>query len=212
MPNSITEISNATPIITATKLTYDNFLRLHAGRRTEYVDGEVLAKMTVTRTHDNLTGFLNAILRAYVESRGLGRIYGDAFQMKLSVGGAIKGREPDVLFVSRENLRRVSERFLDGPADLAVEVVSADSVDRDRVEKFGEYESAGVREYWIIDPSLETVEFYGLDATGVFRLLPISGEGVFESKVIEGLQIETSWFWRDEMPKLLDVFKYWDLV
>ena len=44
------------------------------------------------------------------------------------------------------------DTFLDGPADLVIEVISDDSVTRDRVEKFDEYLEAGVREYWVIDP------------------------------------------------------------
>ena len=212
MQNSVTEISNSAPVIAPVKLTYDDFLRLHSGRHIEYVDGEVLAKMTVTRTHDNLTGFLNAILRAYVEARDLGRVYGDAFQMKLTFDGIVKGREPDVLFVAKANLGRVSERFLDGPADLAVEVVSSDSVTRDRVEKFAEYESAGVREYWIIEPSQRTAEFFGLDPSGVFNRLPISKDGVFESRVIDGLQIDSNWLWQNEMPHLIDVLRHWELI
>ncbi len=212
MPNSVTEISNPAPVIAPEKLTYDTFPRLHVGRRVDYVDGEVRANITVTRTHDNLTGFLNAILRAYVEARDLGRVYGDAFQMKLTFDGVIKGREPDVLFVARTNLGRVSKRFLDGPADLAVEIVSSDSVTRDRVEKFAEYESAGVREYWIIDPSQRAAEFFGSDASGKFFRLPISRDGIFESPVIEGLFIDTNWFWQDEIPHLIDVLRRWELI
>ncbi len=39
-----------------------------------------------------------------------------------------------------------------GMADLVIEVVSDDSVARDRADKFYEYQTAGIQEYWIIDP------------------------------------------------------------
>jgi Uma2 family endonuclease len=212
MQNINAEISSSATANIPGKLTYDEFLRAHNGRHAEFVDGEILTKMTVTRTHDNLTGFLNAILRAYVEAHDLGRIYGDAFQMKLTFGDQIRGREPDVLFVAKSNLDRVSERFLDGPADLAVEVVSRDSVLRDRNEKFLEYQSAGVKEYWIIDPMTKKAEFYVQRADGHFVPLEVSELGIFVSWILPELWLDTNWFWQPELPHLVDVLRSWKLI
>lgn len=65
---------------------------------------------------------------------------------------AQSGREPDLLFISNETAQRLTERKLEGAADLVIEIIFPESVRRDRYEKFDEYEEAGVREYWIIDP------------------------------------------------------------
>jgi Uma2 family endonuclease len=54
---------------------------------------------------------------------------------------------------------------------LIVEIISPESSGRDRGEKFYEYEMAGVREYWLIDPQREQVEFYELNAEGRYTLL-----------------------------------------
>jgi Uma2 family endonuclease len=51
-------------------------------------------------------------------------------------------RQPDLLFVAREHLDRLTETRLSGPADFVVEVVSDDSVARDRADKFYEYQAA----------------------------------------------------------------------
>ena len=53
--------------------------------------------------------------------------------------------------MTRERLGQWQEKYFDGAPDLIIEVISDDSVGRDRAEKFEEYEEAGVREYWIID-------------------------------------------------------------
>ncbi|MEJ7756097.1 MAG: Uma2 family endonuclease [Nocardioidaceae bacterium] len=53
--------------------------------------------------------------------------------------------------------------YLDGAADLAIEIISPESIGRDRGEKFVEYEAAGIREYWLIDPERRQAEFYRLE-------------------------------------------------
>lgn len=75
----------------------------------------------------------------------------------MKTGPTLPGREPDLLFLARENLDRLKAPYLEGPADLAVEIVSSESRLRDRGEKLAEYEAGGVREDWILDPGQQRV-------------------------------------------------------
>ena len=118
--------------------------------RAEWVDGEVIIESPASLVHQTLVGFLLSILRTYAEQRELGQVIAAPFQMK--TGPELPGREPDLLFVTRENLSRLEGVYLDGPADLAIEVVTSGSRLRDRGEKLAEYEMGGVREYWVLDP------------------------------------------------------------
>ncbi len=43
-------------------------------------------------------------------------------------------------------------------------------------------------------------------------MLSISAAGKFESRVIEGLWINTDWLWQKELPDLMDVLKEWKIV
>ena len=52
--------------------------------------------------------------------------------------------------MASERLDRVHRTYLDGPADLVVEIVSPESAGRDRGEKYYEYEAAGIPEYWLL--------------------------------------------------------------
>ena len=54
--------------------------------------------------------------------------------------------------MATEHLDRLTDSHLSGPADLVVEIVSPDSLGRDRGDKFAEYEAASIPEYWLIDP------------------------------------------------------------
>jgi len=115
----------------------------------------------------------------------LGRILIPPFQMKLSTRPS--GREPDLLFISKENLSNLKHNYLDGPADMVVEIVSPESQSRDRGDKFYEYEEAGVEEYWILDQSRKRAEFYHLEGEGTYKLIEPDENGIHHSKIMEGL-------------------------
>ncbi len=214
MENVNTESSTQTipPIISSSKMTYEEFLREYDGQYAEYVEGEIIKPMSVTQRHDDLTLFLQALLRLFVEANKLGKIHGEPYQMKMVFGDKTKGREPDIFFVKTENLDRIGEQFFDGAADLVIEVISPESVMRDTQDKFEEYEAAGVEEYWIIDPNRRTANFYNLDENSKYKLRYPSAEDKFESRVIEGLWIKTDWLWQDELPNLMDILREWKLI
>ncbi len=164
----------------------------------EWVDGEVIAFMPPKRIHQELVGFLYALLRAFVDYKNAGKVLMAPFEMRLSRSA----REPDILFVAQEHLSRLGEARLNGPADLVVEVVSDDSERRDRVDKFNEYMEAGVREYWIIDPrpGREGADFWVLDEQGRYLAATVDESGVYRSAVLEGFWLRVDWLWRDPHP------------
>jgi Uma2 family endonuclease len=164
----------------------------------------------VSVAHQDLADFLAALLRLFAEAKGLGRVLTAPFLMKLDIRPS--GREPDVVFIAGEHIDRLKRVFLDGPADVAVEVISPDSQTRDRGDKFYEYEKAGVREYWLIDPGRKQAEFYRLGNNGVYSAVPIGGDGIFHSNVIEGLWLKIDWLWQEPLPTLMSVLKEWGLV
>lgn len=214
MENVNPEISTQTilPIISSSKITYEEFLHEYDGQYAEYVEGEIIKPMSVTQKHDFLTNFLITILTFYTSAKHLGRICGEPYQMKLVFGDKIKGREPDIFFIKTENLDRIGEQFFDGAADLVIEVISPESVMRDTQDKFEEYEAAGVAEYWIIDPHRRTANFYNLDENNKYKLRYPSAEDKFESRAIEGLWIKTDWLWQDELPNLMEILREWKLI
>ncbi len=67
---------------------------------------------------------------------------------------------------------------------------------RDRGEKFYEYEQAGIREYWLIDPQREQAEFYPLTPEGRYRLTLPDAEGVYRSAVLPGFWLRVAWLWQ----------------
>ena len=173
----------------------------------EWVDGEVLVMSSASDRHQDLLGLLVACVRTFAETTGAGAVRFGPYVMKIQ-GSA---REPDLIFIAEEHRDRITKTFLDGPADLAVEIVSPDSRTRDRRDKLREYEAAGVREYWLIDPEREEAEFYQLEADGRYTSLPVA-YGIVRSMVLPGLWLRLEWLWQEPLPPLLGVLKEWGLV
>ncbi len=147
-------------------------------------------------------------LSLYVEDKDLGEILYSPFAMKLE--GQRCGREPDILFVSKERGHLFKKTYLDGAADLAIEIISPESVGRDRGEKFVEYEAAGIREYWLFDPERKQTEFYRLSDDGFYQLIP-TPDGVFRSVVLPGFFLRLEWFWQEKL-SALEALKELDLI
>jgi len=97
------------------------------------------------------------------------------------------GRNPDILFVSAEHADRIKKNYLNGPADLVIEVVSPDDRSRDLVVKRAEYEQARIPEYWILDPERKEALFLVLGKDGHYSSVDPDANGIYTSKVIGGL-------------------------
>jgi Uma2 family endonuclease len=188
------------------RMSYEEFLDwCDEDTLAEWVDGQVVMTSPASLHHQVVADFLVQTLGIYVQEQQLGRIISAPFQMKLSVPRS--GREPDVLFITQEHLGRLKNTYLDGPADLAVEVVSPESRKRDREEKLAEYEIGGVREYWIIDPEQQRVDYYVLATDGRYERRRADTQGVYPSEVVSGFWLKEEWLWQEPPPNVLAVLR-----
>ena len=182
------------------RMSYEEFLNwadedVHA----EWVNGEVIVAMPAKEIHQNIVEFLYVMLNFFVRWFALGKVHTAPFEMRVLADGP--AREPDLLFVANDHLERLTNDRLAGPADLIVEVISGDSVYRDRVDKFEEYEAGGVREYWIVDPrpGKQRADFWILDANGRYRAGEIK-DGIYRSTVLPGLWLRVEWLLAENLP------------
>src|SRR5687768_3839403 len=124
------------------KVTWDEFHdawdREH---RTEWVDGEIIEMSPENIRHHLLNASLFDPVRYFVRRHDGGYVFMGNVLMRLSTRPS--GRLPDILFVAKAHLDRVTQTYVNGPADLAIEVISPESQTRDRQEKLAEYEAAG---------------------------------------------------------------------
>ena len=122
------------------------------------------------------------------------------------------GREPDVMVVLGKKQAQVKPTYLDGPADITIEIVSPESRARDYQIKFAEYARAGVPEYWIIDPDTNTVAFYHLGADGGYHPIPVGPDAIFRSEELPAFWLNTNWLEQDPLPTIMSVLKEWGMI
>ena len=194
-----------------TKISYEAFLeRIDENSHVEWVDGEVVEMSPISERHEDLSGFLKPLLRHFAEAHQLGIVRGEPYQMKPALH--LPGRAPDFFFVATAHLDRLQSTYLEGPADLVVEIISPESRVRDRGDKFFEYEAGGIPEYWLLDPIREQAEFYQLNENGIYRTVLADKDGRYYSASLPGLWLQVDWLWQTPLPPLLSVLKAWELI
>lgn len=75
---------------------------------------------------------------------------------------SIEVRQPDLMMIHRSRLGIVSNRGVEGPPDLVIEILSPSTIRRDKLHKARIYARYGIPEYWIVDPALGVLERYEL--------------------------------------------------
>ena len=192
--------------VASARVTLDEFLNLDQETGlAEWANGEVYFYMSVSDPHQRAVNFLSTLTTTILSLLGRGTVRNGPYAVVSPSGRA--GREPDIFLISSEHKDRITLRFLAGAPDLVVEVVSDDSVERDYVTKFREYEAEGYPEYWIIDPrpGHERADFYVLRDGRYAAVLP-DAEGIYTATVFPDVKFKVAWLF-EETPPLAEALK-----
>jgi Uma2 family endonuclease len=152
----------------------------------ELLNGEVIAMTRPSPFHQYFIQELGALLNQWGKLHQLGRAIPDSL-MKLDDDWT---PAPDLVFVARKNLRRVKQKRIDGPVDLAIEVLSPSDPEIDRETKFEAYARYGIKWYWIVDLENRVLEEYQRVGASFGKLVEISFDEPFEPRLLPGLKID----------------------
>lgn len=183
----------------------DIYMRDYAEHFCEWVDGTVIKMSPVYEKHDEITQYLTILFNAYFELRPTGKIRLAPFVMCLQLEDKRTNRESDLQIILNSNPNSLTPTYMDGAADIVIEIVSQESIQRDYAEKFHEYEQAGVSEYWIIDPLKKDVRFYRLNSQDAYILQEV--EDVYITPCLPDLQFHISTLWQMKLPGTITVAK-----
>lgn len=184
------------------EVSEDEYLAQYAEQFYEWINGRLLNVSPVSSDHDELTQYLLLLFRHYLHHRAVGRIKIAPFPMRLPPTNS--WREPDLQFILNENVDNITSTFVDGPADICIEIVSPNSVERDHGEKLVAYESGGVHEYWIIDPVHQEARFQRLNDDGKYVFQPID-DGVYRTPLLPDFVLNIADLWRDPLPDVEEI-------
>jgi Uma2 family endonuclease len=138
---------------------YAEFARLpDDGKRYEIIAGELVVSPSPHHRHQLASIRIAGVFENFTRDHGIGQIYGP-LDVLLSGSDYLI---PDLVLVRHERRAILSDRGLEGPPDLVIEIVSPSSSLKDQGLKRERYALFGVPLYWVVDTTLRQIEVYRL--------------------------------------------------
>jgi Uma2 family endonuclease len=183
-------------------MTWEEFIAWDVEGKTEWVDGEGIAHVSNSERHAAITVFLTELLGLYVRVLDLGRLFVESMLLRLPERPS--GRMPDLFVIAKGDLDRVRHQWVEGPAFLAVEVVSEESAGRDLVEKRAEYERTGIAEYLTVEarPGRQGVTLLRLGPDGRYGDVAPDAQGRLHSTALPSFWLDPAWLEQDPAPSV----------
>ena len=151
----------------------------------EFINGEIIFHSPVKLKYNDATGNIYKLLDIFAIEHDLGWVGIEKILVSLSRNDY----EPDVCFWKQSRAKNFTEDQMQFPApNLVVEVLSKSTENRDRTIKYEDYEAHGVKEYWIIDSSKQTIEQYVLSHKK-YELIFKGKDGTIESVAVKNFKI-----------------------
>ena len=141
--------------------TTEDIYSLPDGKRAELIDGQIYYMSPPNRRHQKISGVLYATIYNYIKSNnGSCEVYSSPFAVSLNEDDTTYV-EPDISVIC--DTSKLNDRGCVGAPDWIVEIVSPSSKQMDYFIKLFKYRTAGVREYWIVDPIKNIIMAYNFE-------------------------------------------------
>lgn len=149
--------------------TSEDYWNLPDGQRAELIDGKLYAMAPPNRIHQKLVSRLTQTIGSFIDSnKGACEVYPAPFAVNLNANDKI-WVEPDISVICDKD--KLSDRGCEGAPDWIIEIVSPGNPKNDYTIKLFKYRTAGVREYWIVNPMkkvIQTYTFEGIEESDVY--------------------------------------------
>ena len=193
------EFEGAEVGVIALDVSLDEYLEIYAAQHCEWVEGVVIRMSPAGLKHNELLNYLYSFFRYYFKLRPIGKVISQPFPVHLPAFPR-RCREPDLMIVLNASAAEVRDTFVEGIPEICIEIVSPESGERDHGEKFIEYETGGVPEYWVLDPIRRDSRFYRLNNNKVYVPQPVDRQGNYRTPALPELVIHIPTLWEDELP------------
>lgn len=141
--------------------TTEDIYTLPEGQRAELIDGQLYMMVPPLRIHQELVSQFTKVIGQHIDShKGECKLYPAPFAVFLNADNK-NYVEPDISVICDKN--KLDDRGCNGAPDWIIENVSPSTERTDYGIKLFKYRSAGVREYWIVNPRIRTVSVYDFE-------------------------------------------------
>ena len=171
------------------RLTYDVYLAMpEMKQRYSILDGELVMAASPNPPHQTIVLEIAMKLAPFVRERQLGRVFVAPLDIVIR-REPLRTRQPDVMFIGREQRFIIGPQVIEGAPDLVIEVLSPTNTRRELQGKLDDYRTIGVREAWVVSPEARTVEVLQL-TPGAIQRLGLYGLGdLLASQVLPDLRL-----------------------
>jgi Uma2 family endonuclease len=172
-----------------TRLTYDDFLLFpDDGKRHEIIDGEHYVTPSPTPRHQVLLGRLHFEIELVLRQHpGTGKVFLSPLDVIFTKWDVV---EPDLLFIAMDQVDILTEKNVQGPPALVIEIASPGTRKRDEGIKLRLFDRGGVQEYWLVDPESNRVKVWRRQPDGSFtRVADLSHEDQLTTALMPELTI-----------------------
>ena len=154
--------------------TSEDYWNLPEGQRAELIDGKLYAMAPPSRIHQKLIMELTSTIHNHIKSKsGSCEVYPAPFAVNLTANDKA-WVEPDISVICDKD--KLSDRGCEGAPDWIIEILSPGSIRTDCAIKLFKYRTAGVREYWIVNPIEKIVQTYIFDGEEDANIYPFDNE------------------------------------
>lgn len=149
------------PLLKEETYTIEDIYALPDGERAELIDGHIYYMAPPSRKHQDISGELYADIKDYIRShKGKCKVYVAPFAVYLDEKTDTYV-EPDISVICDPD--KLNDKGCKGAPDWIIEIVSPGSRQMDYYTKLFKYRTAGVREYWVVDPTKNFILVYNFE-------------------------------------------------
>jgi Uma2 family endonuclease len=174
------------------RMTLEEFLSYDAPGQFELYDGVLTMSPSPNRLHQRISVRLCHLIETYLDQNQLGHLYLAPFDVLLNPTRVV---QPDLMYVSTENAHIETTNNLQGAPDWVIEISSPSTVGRELITKKHYYETAGVKEYWIIHPEYQLIELFRLENDKYSIMLAFDNTMVITTPLLPSFTINLADFW-----------------
>ena len=157
------------------RYTYADYLTWLDDKRRELINGFIHLMSAPMRRHARVSVKLVRHIASFIDlKKGKCHVYYAPFDVRLPIHGSTDDDkiydvvQPDICVVC--DLSKLDDKGCIGAPELIVEILSPSTLKYDWNYKFNLYETAGVTEYWIVDPKAKTACAFLLQPDGRYDL------------------------------------------
>lgn len=183
--------------IIAENIPFDVFVEHYIGKHNfVWENGCVIQKFRDDTQQRDAQVFLFELVRYILSAYDAGTVVFGGIPIYIKEKQAL--RRPDLAVFLGKKIDDIRGVYVESGIDIAIEISSRETTALDRGYKFNEYESAGIQEYWMIDPVRKDSMIYSLDDNGLYEY--ISGGNLLKSHLLPDIELDLNILWQDELP------------